>query len=95
MQYSELEISGSAQAESPLTEPDEQEEENAYGDQDHNGEDAQAGPSNINVPSTPRGNRPILDNARSFLQSPVSEKRRRLEELADARLEKEKRRRFG
>ncbi|KAI0089200.1 hypothetical protein BDY19DRAFT_130210 [Irpex rosettiformis] len=83
-------VASGSGAESALTELDGSEEQiNEGAAQD--ADEPQAGPSDM--PSTPR--RRALSATHSFIHSPVSEKRRRLEELADARLEKEKRRRFG
>lgn len=71
-------------AESALTDLD---EANANGITAEDAGQPEAGPS------TPR--RPRVNSTPSFLQSPATEKRRRLEELADARQAKEKKRRFG
>lgn len=47
-------------------------------------------------PSTPHSNtRPGPSTTPSYTQSPMAEKKRRLEELADARAAKDKKRRFG
>lgn len=65
---------------------------NAVHEHEHDNGNGDENPAAAHSPVTPR---PSQSAVSSYLQSPASVKRRRLEELADERLAKDKRRRYG